>query len=183
MADSSIASIRYASNLKKVRTCRNCGAKSDTAKWYPNITTHCAACWCKEVKARRDADIETHRAKDRMRADQPQRVQARKAYQLTVSKERKEQYIKKYWAKNPEKRAAHVALGNAVRDGKIIKPSSCEACGALCSAEKSLHAHHKDYSRPYEVTWMCVKCHGMHHRTENEIRRQARLGARMAAAE
>ncbi len=59
-------------------------------------------------------------------------------------------------AKNPEKYRARTAVGNALRDGKIER-MPCE-CG-----ETKVQAHHHDYSKPLEVTWLCVKCHWSHH--------------------
>lgn len=174
VVDKSMTPNRYDSNLKKVRTCRECGAKSDSSRFYPNITTHCAVCWAKSVKAKRDANLDEYRAKDRARSDQPQRVEARREYQLTITAERKSKYIRKNWAKYPEKRAANVLLGNGVARGIINKPSNCEICNAECSTPKSLHAHHEDYSKPFDVTWMCRTCHGMKHREENEKARRER---------
>lgn len=62
-------------------------------------------------------------------------------------------------AKNAErdkdKRRAWNALYYALRTGKISKPTLCETC---CSAE-NIQAHHKDYSKPLEVNWVCQVCH------------------------
>jgi hypothetical protein len=61
--------------------------------------------------------------------------------------------IKRRWAeRNPEKRAAHIAVGNAVRDGRLVK-LPCEVCGAKAQA------HHDDYSKPLEVRWLCPPHH------------------------
>lgn len=62
---------------------------------------------------------------------------------------------KAYIERNPEKRKAHIAVGNAVRDGKLVKPDSCPKCGR----ESRIIGHHSDYSKPLEVEWMCNKCH------------------------
>ena len=76
---------------------------------------------------------------------------------------------KKKWAKeNPGKRSAHIAVGNALRDGKIKKPKKCSQCSL---ATKSLEAHHNNYSKHFEIEWLCTKCHGKRHRkreTSNE---------------
>ena len=36
-----------------------------------------------------------------------------------------------------------------------MKPKECSICGG----EKRIVAHHKDYSRPLDVLWMCNSCH------------------------
>lgn len=65
--------------------------------------------------------------------------------------------IRTRWeVRNPEKRKAEWTIGNALRDGKIIKPSACQKCLAVTKIE----AHHPDYSKPFEVEWLCLTCHG-----------------------
>ncbi len=65
--------------------------------------------------------------------------------------------IKQRWAeKNYEKCKAEWTLSNAVRDGKVIKGTTCTRCGATTELE----AHHEDYSKPLAVEWLCLPCHG-----------------------
>ena len=71
--------------------------------------------------------------------------------------------------RNPEKRRAHNAVSNALRDG-ILRKSPCEVCGA---AETT--AHHEDYSRPLDVRWLCTKCHAEIHKAERIAKRDAKL--------
>lgn len=59
-------------------------------------------------------------------------------------------------ARNPEKRAAHIAVNAAIRAGLMVR-SPCEVCGSKAQA------HHEDYSRPLEVSWLCQKHHAEHH--------------------
>jgi hypothetical protein len=60
---------------------------------------------------------------------------------------------------DPQKRSARVAVGNALRDGKLIKSPDCEVCGTPCDT----HGHHDDYSRPLDVVWVCTACHALIH--------------------
>jgi hypothetical protein len=60
------------------------------------------------------------------------------------------------------KRAAGAHLRLMVQEGKIIKPKACSECGTSCNP----HGHHPDYSKPYEVEWLCSVCHGKRHRKE-----------------
>lgn len=60
---------------------------------------------------------------------------------------------------------ARIALNNAVRDGRIVRPESCDECGAVCK----VHGHHDDYSHPFCVRWLCSSCHGLVHRKKPEL--------------
>jgi ribosomal protein S27AE len=101
-----------------------------------------------------------HKEYERMRNALPHRVAARAAYQ--VAHPAIVNWIKYAWIKrNPEKRKAHVTLGNAVRDGKIVKPKKCQRCGK----QKRIEAHHADYAKPLEVKWLCHLCHVAEHTT------------------
>jgi ribosomal protein S27AE len=62
------------------------------------------------------------------------------------------------WRKNnPDKVRAHWIVANAIRYGKL-KRQPCEKCGNPKS-----HAHHKDYSKPLEIEWLCHDCHWKAH--------------------
>ena len=50
-------------------------------------------------------------------------------------------------------------INQKVRSGKIQKPTACESC----NAEIRLEAHHEDYSKPYDVMWLCKLCHEARH--------------------
>ena len=53
----------------------------------------------------------------------------------------------------PEKYKARYTLRNAIRTG-LIKRGTCEVCG-----NTKTEAHHDDYSKPFEVKWLCHKHH------------------------
>ena len=110
-------------------------------------------------------NIEHYKEYERQRAMLPHRVAAREAYQQTPEgKAAIRRAHSGYWRRCPERRRAHIAVGNAVRDGRLVKPTSCERCGVECSAKRSLHAHHHNYGRPLEVEWLCGTCHRLEHR-------------------
>ncbi len=52
----------------------------------------------------------------------------------------------------------HIAR-RAEERGEITRPLLCELCGK----EKTLIKHHRDYSRPLEITWVCYSCHRIDH--------------------
>jgi len=70
------------------------------------------------------------------------------------------------WAvANSIRRKAAVAVGNAIRDGRLEK-QPCFICG-----EKA-QAHHPDYSAPLAVSWLCAKHHAQLHKEHREAMRE-----------
>jgi ribosomal protein S27AE len=123
----------------------------------------CKECACRDVRENRKAKIEYYVAYDRGRIDNVERREARNAAHRVAAKadpDRFAGYARRSAQKYPEKRAARVAVGNAIRDGRLFK----EPCGK-CGSEKA-QAHHDDYSKPLEVRWLCPRCHGLEHRKE-----------------
>lgn len=72
--------------------------------------------------------------------------------------DRRRASMQAYWDRNPGKREARHAVAYALLTGKLEK-KPCEKCGSV----KRVHAHHHDYSKPLDVTWLCPGCHGKEH--------------------
>lgn len=58
---------------------------------------------------------------------------------------------------------ARMLLGNAVRDGRIQKPTHCQSCSA---GGRIYGHHHRGYTgkAALDVLWLCSTCHGLVHR-------------------
>lgn len=126
----------------------------------------CKECQKALSKASRAADLKRYQEHDRQRGNLPHRLKAVAAYQKTErGKERMAAGSKAYQARYPEKRKAHVWVGNAIRDGRLIR-GVCETCGA-----EKVQAHHDNYDKPFEVRWFCRSCHVAHHKAEREAMR------------
>lgn len=110
-----------------------------------------AAC-CKQCQK----DYDNARLKD------PKRIKARLDYQKTKGKEKHNAACRKWVANNTVKRAAHILVGNAIRDGKLVK-KSCEICG-----NEKTNAHHDNYALPLVVRWLCDDHHSEWHRLNGE---------------
>lgn len=54
-------------------------------------------------------------------------------------------------------------LRNAVHKGAVVKPTHCQDCG-LSLPKAQIHGHHPDYTKPLDVIWVCMPCHGKRHR-------------------
>lgn len=157
------------------RTCKQCGEEKEETGFYKHPFSRggrsekCKECVKENVRANRLKRLEYYREYDRQRMDQPERVEARRNYR----ERNKASYLErsKTWQQaNREKRAAHIMVGNAVRAGKILKPSACQRCG---EASVKLDGHHEDYAKPLDVTWLCEPCHGARHREINAEKRKS----------
>jgi len=71
---------------------------------------------------------------------------------------RRKAIVERHNSANPQKRSARIVVGNAIRDGKLTK-GPCAKCG-----NPKVQAHHHDYSKPLDVTWLCSSCHAKEHR-------------------
>ncbi len=67
-------------------------------------------------------------------------------------------------AKNNPKYARELVYKAVV--SKRLKPKPCEICGL--SSQFTL-AHHRDYSKPYDVNWLCPSCHMKVHIAVKEL--------------
>ncbi len=139
--------------------CKHCGRTEQETDFYDSIRTHCKEHWRERVQQNRQERADYYRAKDKERANRPDRVAAREAYAKSERGKGAHRHAKRRWAtRNPMKRAAHVIVGNAIRDGKLVR-QPCEVCGN----EKS-EAHHDDYSKPLDVKWLCKRHHVERHK-------------------
>jgi len=119
----------------------------------------CKPCHKANVSANYLRNREHYREYERGRANLPHRIEAREAYAQTPQGRANGSRAKRaYLDRNPVKHAAHIACGNAIRDGKLTR-QPCEVCG-----EVKAQAHHDDYSKPLDVRWLCTTHHAEWHR-------------------
>lgn len=129
-------------------------AHPEMAAGHVNVCKECHKRRMK-VRSRTNPKVQEY---DRMRAKTPER--RRKATD----------YAREWRAKNPQAYRAHTAVNNAVRDGRL-KKLPCEFCGA----DRTM-AHHKDYSKPLDVMWLCAKCHNRLHAAFPELEGKQKTG-------
>ena len=160
------------------KVCFKCGETKKLSMFYkhPRMAdghvNKCKECNKKDVQENYRVNIDHFKAYDVLRRD----TDVRKATRTKRGNTVKEQYktnplfrekVIKYkddWiTKNIEKRVAHCAVSNAVRDGKLIKPSFCTKCG---KSGCTIYGHHWSYlpEHQLDVLWVCSSCHGKEHR-------------------
>lgn len=137
------------------KACFKCGETKPLGEFYRHAKMadghlgKCKDCTKKDVRAHRLDNPETVRAYDRKRAQLP----ARKALRAAVFKREQDNH--------PDRMKARYLLTNAVRDGRINK----RPC-AFCGSDGRVEAHHHDYTKPLDVTWLCSPCHRRFHALE-----------------
>jgi hypothetical protein len=90
--------------------------------------------------------------------------------------ERHAELARAYRERNKEKTKAQNLLNYAVRTGKIER-GTCESCGT----SDRVHGHHHDYSKPYDVKWLCFACHKKSHPVDDEDKAIKFSGAKPAS--
>jgi hypothetical protein len=69
---------------------------------------------------------------------------------------------RKRWAeRNKEKVRVHVIANRALLKNRENKQGFCSSCGAT---DIRIEGHHFDYSKPFEITWLCYLCHKIIHK-------------------
>lgn len=140
------------------KECTTCGEIKKTSEYTKRAASKDGlASSCKVCLRKRDND----RYRNDPRVKERQKIYAKSDKGKAAGNKAKKKYIEK----NLIKRAAKTIVGNAVRDGKLIKPKACESCGAT---PNRLHGHHDDYARPLDVRWLCPGCHNKWHKINGE---------------
>ena len=106
----------------------------------------CKECNKNDVTSNRNKNIEKVRAYDRARSKEPERIKA--ATEIT----------RRWRAQDLRRQVAHSSVARAVRSGKLVRQPCCR-----CGETKTI-AHHEDYDKPLEVTWLCDPCHKQRHK-------------------
>ena len=140
-----------------IKTCFKCGAEKPLTEYYRHKQmgdghlNKCKCCTKMDVRARRFAPRfrEKVLSYDRQRGSRqgPDYREAHREY-------REEEY-----------KARH-KLSNAVRDGKMQRRDRCQHCHV---SGVRIEGHHEDYSKPFDVVWLCVPCHRQLHAFKDTI--------------
>lgn len=130
-----------------VKTCTSCGkikGFDEFQKRYSSrdfLTASCRECLHERDRAR-------------YKKEREQRSVKHKEYMATEGGKISHARSSLKWKENNAvKRAAHVILRNAIRNGRVTK----EPC-FVCGSEETV-AHHPSYDLPLDVVWLCQAHH------------------------
>jgi len=122
------------------------------------LMTECKECTKARTRRNRLVNLGHYQEYERKRANLPHRLAARNAYAKTEAGRIAGNRAKRHYLdRNPVKRAANIACDNAIRDGRLTR-LPCEVCGSKAQA------HHDDYSKPFDVRWLCSTHHAEWHK-------------------
>ena len=148
-----------------MKICMKCNKEKELEEFYkhPKMAdghlNKCIECAKKDVNKRYDT------LKDSPEFILAERNRTRERYyrlkykdKYVQSGEQKRRTIEKYFDNYPERKKVANIVSNKIRDGHLEK-QPCE----ICKSTINVQAHHEDYSKPLDITWLCVKCHNQRH--------------------
>ena len=154
------------------KKCHKCNEVKSIAQFYKqknglyDRTGECKICRRKRTKIWSDANKERKSEMEKIRCKTIDRSGYNKEWREKNPEYFKQYYVqnkeirlecnRRFWIKHPERYESYKIYSNARRLGKLMNPGQCQICG---NKDRKIHAHHFDYSKPLEVTWVCVNCH------------------------
>lgn len=135
---------------KHRKTCKDCKNESSRTS-YSKKSREIA----EKRKIVRNTNLDELNAKARQRYWKNRGELLKKARERIGYKNRPSDSFKAWRIRNKEKCAAHQSVSRALKNGKMLKADKC----ALCGKGEKLNAHHNDYTKPLDITWLCIPCH------------------------
>jgi hypothetical protein len=126
-----------------MKVCSVCGEEKPWSEYHKDRTT----------KSGHDHRCKPCKRRLRQEHYKKPEVKARAAKNMSV-----------YRKKNKDKVQARNKVHYHIKVGNMTRPTHCSKCKAECYPE----AHHEDYSKPLDVTWLCNSCHIEVHLAEQE---------------
>ena len=161
-----------------MKTCFKCGVEKPCSEFYKHAAMgdgylgKCKTCTKADTAARVSAKQSDPDwvVKEAERCREKGRKVRAEGREIKQHGDARAASLKRWNEKHSEKRLAHNAVSNAIRDGRLLK-KPCERCGNPDS-----EGHHDDYSKPLDVKWLCPKHHAERHvQLRDEQRRQRAL--------
>lgn len=148
--------------------CSACKVEKPESEFYARMKV-CKLCRCDQVRQYRLDHIEQVRAYDRERGSLAHRIEARRNYRQTPGgRDAVARAHQSSVQRHPARRAAQLALGNAVRSGAVVPWPVC----AVPECGRKPEAHHPDYGQPLSVVWLCPA----HHKQVHAMARRLEAG-------
>lgn len=150
--------------------CRHCNQWKSLENYYHYSKSKCKSCWKAYRQKWEKANPDKMREKQRRRClRNPALVTLRNRMRYLTGKKKRYQAsltATGRWARaNRVQKNVHQMVYLAVKSGRMIRPEACSECGFT----GRITAHHHDYSKPYDVEWLCVSCHKLLHNRSRAV--------------
>lgn len=176
-----------------VKRCFKCGEIKSLSAFYKHSRmadghlNKCKECTKLDTKSNRLDKIEYYQDYDRNRPNYRDRVNtlaSKNKARYSESPEFRQVMLErrnKWCSQNKNKRSAHQAVNNAIRNGSLSKPQFCSCCGN----SGTIQGHHWSYDPEFvlDVVWLCPRCHGLEHKRINSIVRKGDIDTSKDASE
>ena len=129
-----------------MKRCSKCGSEKALTEFYMNGEYRRPE--CKQCTL------------SRTRAAQPRRTEYQKAWRAE-NRERVRELNRLSRSRHGDKHAVRKLTEAAMQSGRLVRPDHCSEC----LTRGHVDAHHPNYGKPLDVTWLCKKCHGKKHRS------------------
>lgn len=126
-----------------MKRCSKCGAEKPREA-FP-----------RETRQRDGRSAECRKCKSEREARNRARISAQQKRWEQENPDKQDSRRARYTTKHAARVKARSDLNHAVERGEVTRPATCERCGG----GEEIHAHHRDYSKPLEVEWLCRRCH------------------------
>lgn len=150
----------------RIKECRKCHSAKPLTEFY--IQRGYPSSWCRSCTIAHNREWA---AKNREKTREYKRAYAARNAEREAKRSRaknRRMYAEGYRYKGDRERLrARAAVSNAIRRGQLAKPAACPQCG---TTGKRIDAHHEDYAKPLDVTWLCSRCHALEHKTTRKAR-------------
>lgn len=136
----------------KCKECSKCKKLKHLSEFRDDKRNKCGKdSWCKKCH---------RKATQEWRSKNKDHIKRSKKIYYQKHRDKLIQSVRQYQQNNPVEYKARDCLNKAIKCGKIIRPLYCGLCGKRCTPD----GHHSDYSKPYEVMWLCRSCHNKLHK-------------------
>jgi hypothetical protein len=163
--------------VKQVKTleCPKCKNRRHNKKYYLKNKERCKKRQ-KEYRENNVDKVKDTNSKYYINNREALLEKSRKEYKANSTRITRKSYLKQVmkpleeWECNIKggfKKQARHMLRRAIQKGRIIKPSKCSDCNKVFPKFK-IHGHHTDYSKWWDVIWLCEKCHKKVHREDKD---------------
>jgi hypothetical protein len=144
------------------KVCFKCKKEKPLSEFYKHKQmsdghlNKCKECAKADVVKNRRQNLSYYQEYDRFRYDNQadRKTDACECAKRALADGRHTEYNRNWRQRNKQAAIAHTAVSNAIRDGRLVR-QPCSVCGSTDDIE----AHHEDYDRPLDVTWLCPRHH------------------------